>query len=213
LDPRIPLGLYVTVNTALHAGMPQAAVLVAAGLTEDEWVLESAAWGRVISRLLDDDDPESHALDEHDAEVLAARDRLARRVEPLDDDVSAWLAFQAASVRAPDPTEFLEARGLTALDMMRIASAWTQRMSTDGDLRMEALRGMERTDGPVPEVRVGPWPLESAFAGLRVPAGAAPAPPPAAPAPGEGASAGEESAVPLWTALPGASQITPADDD
>jgi hypothetical protein len=207
VEPRIPLGLYVTIGTALQAGIPRASVLVAAGLTDDEWTVESEAWSRrLASALIDDDAVDSTALAEHDAAVIDARNRLARSVEPLDGDFAAWFGFQAASLRAADPEEFVQERGLTPLDMMRIGAAWTVRLAADAELRMAALQTMERTDLSVPDVRVGPWPLDTAFDGLRQAA----APPAQAAASSEStAPPVDEAEAPLWTALPGKAPVTP----
>jgi hypothetical protein len=201
VDPRIPVGLYAAVLTALRAGIPHAVVLQAAGLGDDEWSLESAAWGRRVAAMLEDDSP---SLQAHDLAMVEARDRLARSVEPLDSDLGAWFAFQAAWGRAPDPTSFLRDRGVTTLDMLRISARWSTKFSASEALRFEALACMAREHAPVPELRVGPWPLETAFVGLWVRDAAStskpPEPVPLAPA--------EEEGPPLWTALPGKEPVT-----
>jgi hypothetical protein len=202
VDPRIPLGLYATILTALGAGIPQVWVLRAASLTEDEWQLESAAWGRAILAMIEKD---PSLLGPHDEAILAARDRLSRSVEPLDSSVGAWLSFQAAWVRAPEPSAFLREHGLTPLDMMRIAAQWSKRFTGDEPLRLEALECMQRAEGRVPEIRIGPWPMETAFVGLWDREKSIPPEPlvPSAPPP-----APEEEEAPVWTALPGKPPVT-----
>jgi hypothetical protein len=201
VEPRIPLGLYATVITAFGAGIPRDSVLRAAGLADDEWELESAAWARTLAARIEAD-PAS--LESHDAAILAARERLSRVVEPLDTDVSAWLTFQSAWVSASEPSAFLRSRGLTTLDMLRVSARWAARFAKDEPLRMAALACMERPGGPVPEIRVGPWPLESAFAGLwsREEVPPVQLPPSAAPPSPEGQEA------PVWAGLPGKPPVT-----
>jgi hypothetical protein len=203
VQPRIPLGLYATVNTALGAGIPRASVLEAARLSEDEWTLESAARGRELARAIEADPA---ALEPHDRAILIARGRLTRTVTPLDADLGAWIAFQVAWARAPDPMAFLRANGLTPLDMSRLGATWSQRFTQSESLRMEALEHMTVEGAPVPEVRVGPWSAEAAFAGLWQ--SGEPAVTPASPAtagtpvPPAAVTDQEASAPELWTALP-----------
>lgn len=81
-----------------------------------------------------------------------------RRVEPLDTDFGAWVAFERARLVTDDPDAFAHRLGLTSGDVLRLARSWRLRRAAatpdaDPEVGLSALAA----DAPtVPKVRVGP---------------------------------------------------------
>lgn len=98
---------------------------------------------------------------DYEEALVAAEDRFARSVAPLDDELAAWLALLDGYAAAPAPFAYLTRLGLRLSDVGRLRRAWARRAEADPDLdsRIATLR-----KGKLPKLgalRIGATPLVS----------------------------------------------------
>lgn len=87
-----------------------------------------------------------------------AEERLARRVQPIDEDLGAWVHFLAGYAASEDPLSMLRDLGLTLPDLARLGRAWKQRIEADHALARRAEKLSRAGDRKVvlPVLRVEP---------------------------------------------------------
>ena len=108
-----------------------AEVLRSEGLREKTWVSASLRWSRKLARE-GASGPTSTAF----RDLFAfARAWLGRRVQPLEDDLLAWLGFLNAWCAHPAPFDLLDELSISPSDVARIQGAWAQRIEASDDLR------------------------------------------------------------------------------
>jgi hypothetical protein len=83
-----------------------------------------------------------------------AEDCLARKVDPLDEDLAAWLSFLDAWTKSPDPDAMLSRSGLNANDVSRLKRRWAKRMEDDPTLGIEAAKIAAQGRKPMPTITV-----------------------------------------------------------
>ncbi|MDI1448431.1 hypothetical protein [Polyangium sp. 6x1] len=92
-----------------------------------------------------------------------AEERLARRVQPLDEDLGAWVHFLAMYAASDNPLSMLQDLGLTLPDLARLGRTWKQRIEADRELARCAEKLTRAGDRKValPALRVEPPKLVS----------------------------------------------------
>ncbi len=173
----LALSRYVAVYAATSEGFPLDDVLAHEDLDPAGWASIDAAWAR---RMMESAEGDLALIDEHDRRLVAAQDRLARRVAPLDDDLRAWLDFYRAWTTDPDPLGKLAAWKLGKGDVFRIHRRWSARLEQDEALRAEASAILQEPAGAVPPLDIAPLRLPPSTAiraaAARPPLAAPPAP-------------------------------------
>src|SRR6185369_15416545 len=88
------------------------------------------------------------------------------RVDPIDADLRAWIAFLDAYAASAAPDELLAQRDLGMNDLARLRRAWDKRMTRDASLVKRAAKLKKDGVPPLPALRVGPRKLvKSPWAG------------------------------------------------
>lgn len=150
----VSLAVYAGVVTALAEGHALERILVQEGLAVDAWRAAEPEWKARLAASAVRGDAEFSAFR---ARAIEAEDVLFRRVTPLADDLSAWLAFVHGWSTAAEPRRFLEERGLGANDIARLRRSWDERFERDRDLAVLAARKLAEGDlGAPPFPRVEP---------------------------------------------------------
>jgi hypothetical protein len=144
----VSLARYAAINAALAEGFPLPDVLALEGLSAPAWNEADVALKVELTR-----DPA--ALASYAAELAAAEDWLSRRVTPLEDDPSAWVAFLQAFSRSPEPFELLKTSGLGMNDISRLRRRWERRVAQENGLEKE-LAKLARAPGALPPIQVEP---------------------------------------------------------
>jgi hypothetical protein len=75
-----------------------------------------------------------------DAHLIAAQDRLARPLPPLDAELGAWLGFVRRISQSEEPTRLLAELGLRSTDVLRLHRAWMAKLGADRALAEDAKR-------------------------------------------------------------------------
>ena len=150
----VPLELYAAVVAALGEGYPLAVVLEHEGLSLDVWEAAEARW---VERLQGSAEGDLSLFDALDRALAAQRARFSRPVEPLDEDLDAFLAFQRHLAAAAQPATLLAAHGLSLGDWARLQEQWAERLAADADARTRAREALSLPDmPPMPTVRPAP---------------------------------------------------------
>ncbi len=144
----VSLARYAAINAALTEGFPLPDVLAIEGLSAPAWSEADVALKVELTR-----DPA--ALASYAAELAAAEDWLSRRVTPLEDDPSAWVAFLHAFSRSPEPFELLKTNGLGMNDISRLRRRWERRVAQENGLEKK-LAKLARAPGELPPIQVEP---------------------------------------------------------
>jgi hypothetical protein len=148
----VSLPTYAGITVALAEGHALEAVLAEEAVALDAWRAAEPRWKIRLAASAARGDAEFTAFR---ARTLEAEDALARRIEPLDTELGAWLAFVRAWGHAPEPAAFLEERGLSANDVSRLRRVWDVRFEEQPALALEAARRLARGElGPVPPLHV-----------------------------------------------------------
>jgi hypothetical protein len=156
-EPRL-LGLtlaqYAGIHAGLAAGFPLDAVLANEGVEPAVYTRAMLAWSELLAEDLDRD---GTPLNEgYDARLARAQDRYGRRVDPLADDLRAWLCFVRCLSGDPDPPALLLRLGLRAADVVRLHRAWARQFELDATLLREAQSVLESEPGPLPDLSLEP---------------------------------------------------------
>jgi hypothetical protein len=156
----VPLAQYAAVTAALAEPFPLEDVLAAEELDPARWAEAELGW---TERLAED----AALLPRYQAALAAAEDRLARKVEPIDGDLSAWVAFLGAFTAAPATEELLLQHGLGPNDLSRLHRRWAARMKAEPALEKRAAELRKKGPGRLPRLRVGNASLVGSGAGIR----------------------------------------------
>jgi hypothetical protein len=122
-----------------------------------------AAWPDIDTSFKNRLTSEADLLETYQAKVAEAEDHLSRRVQPLDEDATAYLAFLRHLALQPQLGAALTAHGLRTADLARLARHWERRFQADEELRTRALALALREPPPdrirvsPPELRPFPW--------------------------------------------------------
>jgi hypothetical protein len=96
--------VYVAVQAALAEGFPEERVLEHELLSEPAWLNAEEAWAQALS---DSAESDNKLLDNYDATYNAYRWAFHRVIEPLEQDLAAWMNFSAQLREADDFDAFL----------------------------------------------------------------------------------------------------------
>jgi hypothetical protein len=145
---------YAAVVAALAEGFTLEAVLAAEGVRDADWRRAAWAWRkRLVEQAATKDG--GGLFEQYEKELGAAEDRLGRSVEPLDEDLGAWLTFTRMSGVEPEPVALLDRLGLTMNDVARLRRRWVVRMAADEGLRKQAEENAKGATPELPAIRVG----------------------------------------------------------
>jgi hypothetical protein len=151
---RVSLASYLIIEAARLDGLPQAAVLSWLGVHEKDFARAHELWSDRVTDALAHGDGAFDALYE---ELLGRALFLwARRVDPLDRDVAAWVTFQRHALEADDPDELARSAGLTPGDEMRLARYWRACLA-DPATAAAAEEAMSGPLAPMPKLAVTPF--------------------------------------------------------
>lgn len=148
-EPRIPLAKYAQISAFLAEQVePRKAVLLAAGLDEDRWVVEERAW---LEKMADDAVHGDGSVAARYGEMfVAAQDGLAPPDEAalgIDDYVELRLAVEEAD----DPAKSLAQRGRSLASWLRIDRRWSARAAADPALAADLERRLDARRPPAEE--------------------------------------------------------------
>jgi hypothetical protein len=149
----VSLTSYARVKAALAEPIPLDEALAAEALDPAGWPDADLGW---TERLVED----ATLLARYESELAGAEDRLVRAVEPLDADLSAWVAFLAAMTAAPAPDELLAQHDLGPNDLARLRRRWERRMKAEPALEKRAAELRKKGAGRLPRVRAAPRALQ-----------------------------------------------------
>lgn len=100
---------------------------------------------------------DASAFKSYQAALEAAQDGYHRSVEPLYEDVEAWVAYSLALGARTGTAALLSEKGLTLGDLARLERHWRQRMEQDPAIAEQAKQAKETVVGkPLPDIVIGP---------------------------------------------------------
>lgn len=148
------------VHAAVAEGFALDEILDVEGLPQWAWFEAEVSWK---ARLVESEE----VMAAYAEELGHQQDRLGRRVEPLEEDLGAWIAFLKFYQTHADPFDLLDALGLGFNDMSRLGRIWAKRFETDDKLAKRAAKLSLKIDGRVEQGdRVRLPPIEVAPAEL-----------------------------------------------
>jgi hypothetical protein len=148
----VPFATIIFVDAARLDALPERAVLDWLAVRERDFARAEAAWN---DRLDEELAREASELDGLYEEWLGrALSLWSRRVDPLDRDVAAWVAFQRHRLDADDARA--EELGLTAGDELRLARMWRAR-TTEPLVAERALSAWSEPHLGLPSVALSPF--------------------------------------------------------
>ncbi|MDC0743228.1 hypothetical protein [Polyangium mundeleinium] len=144
----VSLAQYAAIKAAVTEGFMLEDVLEVEGIEPSAFTRADLAWKQRIAG-------DQKLLDLYAEELAHAEDWLDRPVEPIGDDIGAWVSFLATLEAHVQPFELLKAQGLGVNDLSRLQRRWAARIDQEpalakriGELRKQDLR-------PVVEISVG----------------------------------------------------------
>lgn len=149
----VSLSQYAAINAALAEELPLDEVLAIEAVASRAWPHATSAWRQ---RLVEDATGTGELFETYRRELAAAEDRLARKVAPLDDDVTAWVSFLRAFSSSPDPFNLLQRLGLGMNDVSRLQRRWASRMERDAALQSQAAKLKEKEPSDLPRITAEP---------------------------------------------------------
>lgn len=123
----VTLAQYAGVTAALADEHPLEAALAAYGVASADWGAARAAWLKRIGAA----GKGTALFTAYQDELFKAEDALGRKVEPLDDDLTAFLVFLDLCGREKDLPAFLEKLELRSPDLSRVGRIWKRRFAAD----------------------------------------------------------------------------------
>lgn len=155
----VPLPQLAHVAAARAEGFSLEEILAVEGLAAEERRAADVA----CKEMLCNPDAGPRLFAAYAAALQQAEERLARRVQPLDEDLGAWVHFLAMYAASEDPLSMLQDLGLTLPDLARLGRAWKQRIEADRELARRAEKLVRAGDRKValPVLRVEPPKLVS----------------------------------------------------
>lgn len=152
LETKQPLGLdaLARVEAADQDDIPLDEVL-------RELNVEEPAWLSARPSLIQQASENASAFKSYQAALESAQDGYHRSVEPLYDDVEAWVAYSLALGAPAGTAALLSEKGLTLGDLARLERHWRQRMQQDPSVAKQAKEAKQTVVGkPLPDIVVGP---------------------------------------------------------
>ncbi len=144
----VTLEQFAGVRAASAEGIPLGDVLAQEDIQSDAWANAALAWREAVA--------ESQALHvELIQKQRIAEETLGRKVEPLDDDPSAWVGLLSALATSDTPEELLKHLGITMTDVGRLGRVWRRRAEADDSIAKK-LAELAPTAKPPEAVKVGP---------------------------------------------------------
>jgi hypothetical protein len=119
----VGLAQYAGVVAALDDGFALEEVLAREGLSPEEWPDVARLWRTTLAQ-------EPFLLFRYLELRHEAEDCLARRIDPLDDEPSAWAGL-LATLAMEGPSKVAERLGLTVNDIARLGRAWRRKAERD----------------------------------------------------------------------------------
>lgn len=132
----LELEQFAGVVVAVEVGVPLGEVLQQEQIDPANWPAAERAWRETIA-----DRAELHV--EYMKKRRQAEDALARTVEPLEEDVSAWVGLLGALAVADEPDQVVQTLGITMTDVGRLGRHWKRKAEKDTKLatQMSELAG------------------------------------------------------------------------
>jgi len=147
----VRLEQYVAVHAAVAEGFELERVLEHEDLALEHWADADEAWAELMMDSAADD----YVLVDHYDRLLVARQDLFRRsIQPLDDDLQAWLDFQRTWAQSDDPLARLTEMGMVRGDVARLTRHWSIQIVENEQLRDRAMALMQQPPGELPTVQV-----------------------------------------------------------
>jgi hypothetical protein len=169
MAPRVTIALFAHVQAAVDDAWPLADVLGREGIPQATWDRAELTLRTQVAR-------DVTARVEYEEALVAAQDRFARSVAPVDAEPAAWLALLDAMAAAPAPFSFLTRRGLRMSDVARLRRSWARRIEEDAELERQITELRSKRLPPLPALRVGDAPY-APFGVPEAPKASAGAPP------------------------------------
>jgi len=158
-ESALTLEEYAAVHAGQSSGYDLVEVLHDQSIASTVWDAGEAPWRDAIAA---DMVGEGALGAQYDRCLRRAYARYARRVEPLENDLEAWLSFFGKWSTHPRQHTILARVGLQAMDVLRLHEHWSSRFDEDADLRekRDALLLDPPAQGaeahPLPEVTTHP---------------------------------------------------------
>ncbi|MDC3960019.1 hypothetical protein KEG38_39560 [Polyangium jinanense] len=150
----VPLSQLAHVAAAQAEGFSLAEILAVEGLAVEELRAADVACKEMLCN------PEAgpRLFAAYASAQKQAEELLTRRVQPLDEDLGAWVHFLAMYAASEDPRSILQDLGLTLPDLARLGRAWKQRFEADRELARRAEKLARAGDRKValPVLRIEP---------------------------------------------------------
>jgi len=150
VDEQLGLEALARVEAAEQDDVPLEEVLAELEVEQDAW------WGARPS-LIEKASQDAGSFKSYQAALETAQDGYHRSVEPLFDDVEAWVAYSLALGAPTGCAALLTEKGLTLGDLGRLERHWRQRMQEDPATAKRAKEAKEAVMGkPLPDIVIGP---------------------------------------------------------
>jgi hypothetical protein len=156
----VSLRQYAAILAARGEGFPLDEALESEGIDPSHWPAAEIAWQRRLGRAAVDD---VALMSDFDVRLIEAQDALARRIPPLDEELSAWLDFLRGWSESEEPFALLERFGIRMTDVFRLQRAWSKRLAQDGALQEEAGRILAAPPGELKALSPGARRLKRAM--------------------------------------------------
>lgn len=144
----LELEQFAGVVVAVEVGVPLEDVLEQEQIEPAKWPAAERAWREAIA-----DAAELHV--EYMKKRRQAEDALARSVDPLEEDVSAWVGLLGALAVADEPDSVVQTLGITMTDVGRLGRHWKRRAEKDAKLATQMTELAGKAGAPA-KVTVGP---------------------------------------------------------
>lgn len=145
--------LYVAVQSALSEGFSEEEVFEHEKLSPEAWQRADEAWAAALA---DSAEKDSKLFDNYDATFNAYKWAFHRVIEPLENDLDAWMNFTGKLNKSEDQKQFLGDLGMDQNDVIRLQQIWAARVAEDAPLRERMAERMGKEPGEVPPLDVPP---------------------------------------------------------
>ena len=146
----VSLEQVAAVHAAERAGVSVEERLADLDLDRAVFVRAEQAWSQRLAASLREDPA---LFVEYDRALLRALASDAPKIVPLEEDLSAWLSFEAHFLRAADPTAFSQTIGLSLDEVARLHGLWATKLDADPDLARQATTLRAEGPGPLPTIQ------------------------------------------------------------
>jgi len=150
----VSLSTYLFVEAARLDAIPLPALLAWLGVKESAFAGVEEQWNDRIAVELEQ---EGARFDELYEDLIGrALSSWARRIDPLDGAIEAWMMFQRHALSAADSNEMVRRAGLTPGDEVRLTRLWHQRL-TDPEIAARAARAWVAPLEELPALIISPF--------------------------------------------------------